>query len=42
MKQNQFERFNLKGYLIDAVSAVGFTKPTEIQERVIPAILNGP
>ncbi len=40
MKQNQFERFNLKGYLIDAVSAVGFTKPTEIQERVIPAILS--
>jgi ATP-dependent RNA helicase CshB len=41
MKQNQFERFNLKGYLIDAVNSLGFNKPTEIQERVIPAILKG-
>lgn len=41
MKQNQFERFNLKDYLIDAVNSLGFNKPTEIQERVIPAILNG-
>ena len=41
MKQNQFERFNLKSYLIDAVQSLGFHKPTEIQERVIPAILNG-
>lgn len=40
MNQNQFERFNLKSYMIDAVTALGFSKPTEIQERVIPAILN--
>ena len=41
MKQNQFERFNLKSYMLDAVDTLGFKKPTEIQERVIPAILNG-
>ncbi|WP_110926888.1 DEAD/DEAH box helicase [Bacillus massiliglaciei] len=41
MKQNQFERFNLKSYMIDAVNALGFYKPTEIQERVIPSIKNG-
>ena len=41
MKQNQFERFNLKSYILDAVTTLGFKKPTEIQERVIPAILNG-
>lgn len=40
MNQNQFERFNLKSYILDAVATLGFTKPTEIQERVIPAILN--
>ena len=40
MNQNQFERFNLKSYILDAVATLGFKKPTEIQERVIPAILN--
>lgn len=41
MKQNQFERFNLNEHLIAAVQDLGFYKPTEIQERVIPAILKG-
>ncbi|USK58825.1 DEAD/DEAH box helicase [Peribacillus asahii] len=41
MKQNQFERFNLQSHMVDAVETLGFKKPTEIQERVIPAILNG-
>lgn len=40
MEQNQFERFELKNYIIEAVNSIGFKKPTEIQERVIPAILH--
>ncbi|MGX2960492.1 DEAD/DEAH box helicase [Peribacillus sp. JNUCC 23] len=41
MKQNNFERFKLQSYMIEAVEALGFDKPTEIQERVIPAVLKG-
>ncbi|MFJ7975031.1 DEAD/DEAH box helicase [Peribacillus sp. NPDC096379] len=41
MKQNNFERFKLQSYMIEAVKALGFDKPTEIQERVIPAVLKG-
>ncbi|MFD4817389.1 DEAD/DEAH box helicase [Peribacillus butanolivorans] len=41
MKQNQFERFNLKSYILDAVRTLGFHKPTEIQERVLPSLLKG-
>ncbi|RFU65730.1 DEAD/DEAH box helicase [Peribacillus glennii] len=41
MKQNNFERFKLHSYLIEAVEALGFDKPTEIQERVIPSALKG-
>ncbi|MFE4238591.1 DEAD/DEAH box helicase [Peribacillus butanolivorans] len=41
MKQNQFERFNLKSYILDAVRTLGFDKPTEIQERVLPSLLKG-
>ncbi|WP_409301720.1 DEAD/DEAH box helicase [Peribacillus sp. SCS-155] len=41
MTTNNFERFQLKSYIIDAVNTLGFPKPTEIQERVIPAVLKG-
>ncbi|WP_028391826.1 DEAD/DEAH box helicase [Bacillus cihuensis] len=41
MKQNNFERFKLESYMIEAVESLGFDKPTEIQERVIPAVLKG-
>ncbi|RFU61870.1 DEAD/DEAH box helicase [Bacillus sp. V59.32b] len=41
MEQNNFERFKLQSYIIDAVEALGFDKPTEIQERVIPSVLKG-
>lgn len=41
MRQNNFERFKLHSYLIDAVETLGFDKPTEIQERVIPSVLKG-
>ncbi len=36
-----FKRFNLKPELIQALSDLGFKKPTHIQERLIPAIRNG-
>lgn len=41
MKSENFKRFELKPFLIKALSAQGFTLPTEIQERLIPAIRNG-
>ncbi|WP_026692875.1 DEAD/DEAH box helicase [Peribacillus kribbensis] len=41
MEKNNFERFNFQNYIIDAINELGFSKPTEIQERVIPAIKNG-
>jgi ATP-dependent RNA helicase CshB len=41
MEQHNFERFKLQSYIIDAVEAIGFDKPTEIQERVIPSVLKG-
>ncbi|MDF0727194.1 DEAD/DEAH box helicase [Cytobacillus sp. S13-E01] len=37
----QFSRFNLKPFLMDAISELKFTRPTEIQERLIPSILRG-
>ncbi|MFA9558752.1 DEAD/DEAH box helicase [Evansella sp. AB-rgal1] len=40
MKHN-FERFELKSFLIQALSEFDITMPTEIQERLIPAIKNG-
>lgn len=41
MKTTQFERFQLKPFLIEAIKDLGFYAPTDIQERLIPAILNG-
>jgi ATP-dependent RNA helicase CshB len=41
MKESRFERFNLKPFILDALKELGFFKPTEIQERLIPPILNG-
>ncbi|MFC4320802.1 DEAD/DEAH box helicase [Litchfieldia salsa] len=41
MEKNQFERFQLQPFILEAVSELGFTKPTEIQERLIPTILRG-
>lgn len=40
MKHN-FERFELKGFLIRALENNEITLPTEIQERLLPAIKNG-
>ncbi len=38
---NQFERFSFHPYILKAIEERGFTKPTDIQERVIPATLKG-
>ena len=38
---NQFERFSFHPYILKAVEERGFKKPTDIQERVIPATLKG-
>lgn len=41
MNQTKFDRFNLKPFIIEAVKDFGFFEPTEIQERMIPAVLKG-
>ena len=38
---NQFERFSFHPYILKAIEERGFEKPTDIQERVIPATLKG-
>ncbi len=38
---NQFERFHFHPYILKAIEERGFAAPTDIQERVIPATLNG-
>ncbi|WP_077327015.1 DEAD/DEAH box helicase [Virgibacillus siamensis] len=39
--QNEFERFPFKQEIQKAIQALQFNKPTEIQEKIIPDILNG-
>ncbi|WP_062046336.1 DEAD/DEAH box helicase [Bacillus sp. JCM 19034] len=41
MIADNFKRFQLKSYLIDALSNQGLRLPTDIQERLIPAIKSG-
>jgi ATP-dependent RNA helicase CshB len=41
MSESKFERFNLKPFIIESVKELGFYEPTEIQERMIPAVLKG-
>ncbi|MCM3091441.1 MULTISPECIES: DEAD/DEAH box helicase [unclassified Cytobacillus] len=41
MNETRFDRFNLKPFIIEAVKDFGFYEPTEIQERMIPAVLKG-
>ncbi len=36
-----FDEFGLRAELLDAILASGYTTPTAIQQRAIPAILNG-
>ncbi|MBM7620286.1 ATP-dependent RNA helicase CshB [Bacillus tianshenii] len=37
----QFEKFNVKPFILEAVKELRFQKPTEVQERMIPSLLNG-
>lgn len=39
--EHTFEKFGLQPFLIDAINEIGFTKPTEVQEKLIPAIKSG-
>lgn len=41
MKENQFERYQFKPFIIHALKELGFYKPTDIQERMISLILRG-
>lgn len=40
-RKSNFERFHLQTFIIEALNNQRFYKPTEIQERLIPAIING-
>jgi ATP-dependent RNA helicase DeaD len=39
MKQNRFEDYQLSDQIIEALTMLGYTTPTQIQERVIPYVL---
>lgn len=39
--KSNFERFQLKPFIIEALNDQRFSLPTEIQERLIPAIISG-
>lgn len=41
MNETKFDRFNFKPFIIEAVTEFRFYEPTEIQERMIPAVLKG-
>lgn len=41
MTENQFERYQFQPFIINALEKLGFYKPTEIQEQMIPLIAKG-
>lgn len=41
MIENKFERFNFQGFIMNAIEDIGFSEPTEIQERLFPTIFKG-
>jgi ATP-dependent RNA helicase CshB len=41
MNSTNFEKYNFKPFIIEAVNKLGFSEPTEIQERLIPIIEKG-
>ncbi|WP_156290713.1 DEAD/DEAH box helicase [Oceanobacillus salinisoli] len=41
MSQNQFSGFHLQQVMLDVIEQLNFKQPTEIQEQVIPKILDG-
>ncbi|MEG0288462.1 MAG: DEAD/DEAH box helicase [Carnobacterium sp.] len=36
-----FEKFDLQPFLVQAINEIGFTEPTEVQDKLIPAIKKG-
>ena len=38
---NEFKKFNLKPFLMKALDKINFTKPTPVQDRVIPLVMEG-
>lgn len=41
MKETKFTTYELKSFIIDAIHELGFYEPTDIQKRIIPAVLKG-
>ncbi|MCS0543434.1 DEAD/DEAH box helicase, partial [Aeromonas veronii] len=41
MTVKDFERFQFQPFILEALKEIKFTKPTEIQERLIPSIQRG-
>lgn len=41
MNETKFDKFNFQPFIINAVKQMGFYEPTEIQERLMPAVLKG-
>ncbi|MGM0900103.1 MAG: DEAD/DEAH box helicase [Bacillota bacterium] len=41
MNSTNFERYNFKPFILEAINKLGFSEPTEIQERLIPIIEKG-
>ncbi|WP_042458477.1 DEAD/DEAH box helicase [Neobacillus dielmonensis] len=41
MKENKFSRFQFQEFINKALLNMGFSKPTEIQEQIIPLVLKG-
>ncbi|WP_102345573.1 DEAD/DEAH box helicase [Bacillus sp. Marseille-P3661] len=41
MTNSKFERFEFQDFIIEAINALGFYEPTEIQERIMPTIKVG-
>lgn len=40
-QQHTFEKFGLQAFLIEAIRDIGFKQPTEVQDKLIPAIQKG-
>jgi ATP-dependent RNA helicase CshB len=41
MKESKFQAYQFKTFLLKAIDELGFSKPTEIQEKMIPVVLKG-
>ncbi|WLR43967.1 DEAD/DEAH box helicase [Bacillus carboniphilus] len=41
MEKTAFAQFDFKPFILEAISELSFSQPTEVQERMIPSILRG-